>query len=305
MKWRGGRLGTDRGPAWYAAAACSAAAACRFRWARRAAAGSALILLVVVYLLIGGSPAAAAAASASTRARAACGAAPARRATDRERSGRRRRAGGSSSRFVTGEIDETWQRIFARERPDLREADDSSSTTRRPDERLRQRPVVRRALLLPGRQQGLPRPRASSASCQQRFGAPGDFAQAYVRRPRGRPPRPEPARRERRREPGSSRRTRRARTSCSVRLELQADCLAGVWAPLRLRRRASCSRAATSRRASPPRRPSATTGSRSRPAGGVDRESWTHGSSEQREKWFRKGFDSGDPTACDTFEGDV
>ena len=54
-----------------------------------------------------------------------------------------------------------------------------------------------------------------------------------------------------------------------------------------------------------PRPPSATTGSRSNPAGGVDPDSFTHGTSEQRVKWFRAGFDSGDPTACDTFEGNV
>ncbi len=63
-----------------------------------------------------------------------------------------------------------------------------------------------------------------------RFGAPGDFAQAYVHRPRDRPPRAE-------RCSGTERSARRCssagpdrRTQLSVRLELQADCFAGVWA---------------------------------------------------------------------------
>jgi predicted metalloprotease len=39
--------------------------------------------------------------------------------------------------------------------------------------------------------------------------------------------------------------------------------------------------------------------------GRIDPESFTHGTSEQRATWFRIGFESGDPDACDTFDADI
>jgi predicted metalloprotease len=132
----------------------------------------------------------------------------------------------------------------------------------------------------------------------QRFGAPGDFARAYVVA----------------HEVGHhvqnllgvsdrvSRLERRARSreeanALSIRLELQADCFAGVFGyhdrkyldpgdvEEGLRAAAAIGDDMIQRQAQ----------------GYVAPESWTHGSSQMRVRWLRRGLEQGDPEACDTF----
>ncbi len=85
----------------------------------------------------------------------------------------------------------------------------------------------------------------------------------------------------------------------SVKVELQADCFAGAWAHS----------AYGDGRVQPgdideALGAAAAVGDdaiQQKTQGRVDRESFTHGSSADRQKWFRTGFDSGDPSRCDTF----
>jgi hypothetical protein len=91
----------------------------------------------------------------------------------------------------------------------------------------------------------------------------------------------------------------------SVALELQADCYAGVWA-------ANAAAVSGGEVALEPGdleeglRTASAIGDDAlqRNSGrGVNPESFTHGSSEQRVEWLRRGYQSGDPAACDTFAG--
>ncbi len=87
----------------------------------------------------------------------------------------------------------------------------------------------------------------------------------------------------------------------SIAMELQADCFAGVWVSDVARRglldsTAEISEAlAAAEGVGDDRIQQKTTGR-------VDPESWNHGSAEQRQSWFQRGFDTGDPTRCNTFD---
>jgi hypothetical protein len=96
--------------------------------------------------------------------------------------------------------------------------------------------------------------------------------------------------------------SKRDANAMSVRVELQADCFAGVWAYHANQDRGGkminekdveqAIAAATAIGDDRLQRQA---------QGRVVPDSFTHGTSEQRTRWFRKGLDSGDPNKCDTF----
>ncbi|HEX2257740.1 MAG TPA: neutral zinc metallopeptidase, partial [Afifellaceae bacterium] len=134
---------------------------------------------------------------------------------------------------------------------------------------------------------------------RRRFQAPGDFAQAYViAHEVGHHVQnllgtlPEVHRR-------SQALPEQEANQLSVRLELQADCLAGVWAN-RTERRGLLEEGDVEEALNA----AAQIGDdmiQQRSQGYVVPEAFNHGSSEQRREWLERGMEAGDPDACDTF----
>ena len=132
----------------------------------------------------------------------------------------------------------------------------------------------------------------------QRFGAPGDFAQAYViAHELGHHVQHLLGIEQRVRQMQESRPG--AANQLSVALELQADCFAGVWGNSTSQRRlleqgdieeglGAASAVGDDRL-------------QARATGSIRPDKFTHGSAAQRSQWFRRGLESGDPNSCDTF----
>jgi predicted metalloprotease len=133
---------------------------------------------------------------------------------------------------------------------------------------------------------------------ENRFGAAGDFAKAYViahevaHHVQHLEGTEQEVRRLSEQDPGRA-------NELSIRLELQADCYAGFWgrsantigalSPGDLEEGLNAAEAIGDDRI------------QQSVNGRVNPETWTHGSSEQRQRWLRTGFQVGNPDACDTF----
>ena len=131
----------------------------------------------------------------------------------------------------------------------------------------------------------------------RRFGAPGDFAQAYVvAHEVGHHVQNLLGINRQVQEAQQSGGSRAGANALSVQLELQADCLAGVWG-----HHANKKQLLDAGDVEEGLGAAAAIGDDRLTGGRVSPESFTHGTSEQRARWLRQGLQSGDINSCDTF----
>jgi predicted metalloprotease len=130
------------------------------------------------------------------------------------------------------------------------------------------------------------------AELRDRFQAPGDFAQAYVIA--------HEVGHHVQNLLGTS--ARRGDNESSVRLELQADCMAGVWANMTERTEEQFLETGDAEEALNAASMIGDDRLQMQSQGYVVPESFTHGSAEQRMFWFRRGLETGNLAACDTFQ---
>jgi predicted metalloprotease len=260
--------------------------------------GLGLILMIVIYLLVGGLPGGGGGLGVDpgTGQLPQAPAAPGTAVDDVPADDQ-----GKFVDVVSGEIDATWGKIFT----------ESGKTYEPPTVVLFDEAVQSACGTAPASVGPFYCPRDRKVfldltfleELQRQLGAPGDFAKAYViahefghhvQNLLGVMDDVDLARQE---NPDDA-------NELSVRLELQADCLAGVWAHSAnaegdFLEAGDIEEGLTAAAAVGDDRIQRQQGGR------VNPESFTHGSGEQRVTWFRNGFEGGDPTACDTFKGDV
>jgi predicted metalloprotease len=141
------------------------------------------------------------------------------------------------------------------------------------------------------------------AQLQQQFGAEGRYAQAYIlahefghhlqtllgieRRVRA-----------------LQQQNPNAANELSVRMELQADCFAGVWGALANEQGNVTITEAELQQAQDAAAAVGDDRIQRKTQGRVNPEAWTHGSAQQRREWYLTGYRSADPSQCDTFSAD-
>ncbi|MHB1242909.1 MAG: KPN_02809 family neutral zinc metallopeptidase [Gaiellaceae bacterium] len=265
----------------------------------KAGGGLGLIIMVVIFLVSGGLPGGGGGGFGIDPGTGQLPQAPGASATDLDKAPAD--DAGKFVDFVAGDVDATWTKLFAESGQTYEPAtivlyDDAVSSgcgntpsTAGPFYCPRDRKVY---LDLPFMEQ-----------LQQRLDAPGDFAQAYIVA----------------HEIGhhvqnllgvmddvnlQSQESPDDANELSVRLELQADCLAGIWGHSAYARgdlleTGDLEEGLAAAAAVGDDRIQRQAGQE------VNPEAFTHGTGEQRVTWFRNGFDTGDPTACDTFKGDI